>query len=91
MSMVDYKCKECGFIEEYYAGPNFKDEKPIECPKCKSKLFEKQFPNISKVGVDVIGGYEYQYGKKNWAKGKSDVEISSYLAKGDDGKYKEPY
>ena len=91
MPMVDIKCKKCGHVEEYYEGPNYKDEPPVKCPVCKSKMLERQFPNISKVGVDVIGGYEYQYGKKNWGRGKTDLEKASYLVKGDDGKYKDPY
>jgi len=91
--MFDFQCNndKCRHVEQAYIGPNFKDEIPEKCPKCGEGKMEKQFPDCSKVGIDVIGGYEYQYGKKNWRKGKSAIEQAGYLVKGDDGTYKNPY
>lgn len=91
--MVNYKCDKpkCKYQEEFYVGPNFKDEIPEICPKCgKGKLVE-QFPDTFHGGLDVIGGFEYQYGKKAWRKGKSAHDQAGYLVKGEDGKYADPY
>jgi hypothetical protein len=93
MAMYDFKCDNpsCDFQEEYGISPSFSDPVPEKCPKCFTGNLVKQFPNCSKVGVDVVGGYEYLYGRKNWRKGKTDQDIAGYLVKGEDGKYKDPY
>jgi hypothetical protein len=91
MPMVNFKCNKCNHNDEFYSGPNFKDEIPEKCPSCKEGIMEKQFPNCSKVGVDVVGGFEYQYGKKAYRKGMSDIDYAGHLAAGEDGKFKDPY
>jgi len=91
MPMLDYKCNECGYINEFYVGPNYKDDIPDECPECNKGKLEKQFPNCSKVGVDVIGGYEYQYGAKSFRKNMTNEQYAGCLVKDENGKYKDPY
>jgi hypothetical protein len=91
MPMLDYKCSKCGFVDEYYTGPNYKNDIPEKCPSCNEGVLEKQFPNCSRVGVDVLGGYEYQYGKKAYKKKMTPMEYAGHLVKGEDGKYKDPY
>jgi len=93
MAIYDYECNnsDCDFKNEYVKTFSFKDPLPEVCPKCNKGKLEKQFPNCKNVGVDVIGGYDYVYGKKNWAKNKSTSEIAGYLTPDDDGKYSEPY
>ena len=66
MAAHDYKCnnEDCDFIEEYYSGFSTpKDMEPPEvCPKCKEGKLEKQF-STDRQSFDVVGGYEYLYGK----------------------------
>jgi predicted nucleic acid-binding Zn ribbon protein len=85
MPMVNFKCNKCGNSEEFYSGPNFKDEIPEKCPKCNEGTMEGQFPNCSKVG------FEYQYGKKAYRKNMTPLQQAEYLVKGEDGKFKDPY
>lgn len=47
--------------------------------KCKGTL-EKLFTSSGRVGIDVIGGYDYQYGKKAWKKNLSRAEQASVIA-----------
>lgn len=93
MAVYDFKCNnpKCDFKDEYIISPSVINEVPEVCPKCGNGKLDRQFPDCHKVGVDVIGGFEYQYGKKNWRKGKSAMEQAGYLVKGEDGKYKDPY
>ena len=65
--MTNYKCSECGFIGEYAIGKSIPKEMQIPeiCPKCKKGKMEMQFSNCGNIGIDVVGGYEYQYGKKS--------------------------
>lgn len=91
MPMYDFKCNVCTYKEEFIISPSVIDPIPNICPKCKKGKLIKQFPDCHRVGVDVIGGFEYIYGRKNWRRGKSDLEQAGYLVKGDDGKYKDPY
>ena len=46
--------------------------------KCKGKL-EKLFTSSGRVGIDVIGGYDYQYGKKAWKKNLSHAEQAQVI------------
>lgn len=90
--MVDYKCdnEKCDYKEEFYVGTNFKDEIPTSCPKCGS-MISKTFPDTFHGGLDIVGGYDYQYGKKSYRKTMSPAQQAGYLCKGDDGKYADLY
>ena len=80
--MKDYKCdnKDCDFRDEYGTAPSLPKsmQPPEECPKCKKgkmvQVFDVGFKNL---GCDVIGGYEYEYGKKS-TKGMSDMDKQTY-------------
>jgi len=63
MPTHDYECQneKCKVVTEICT--NF-EKVPKKCPKCKKGKLVKQFPDIGKIGIDVIGGYEYEYGKK---------------------------
>jgi len=47
--------------------------------KCKGDL-EKLFTSSGRVGIDVIGGYDYEYGKKAFKKNMSQAEYGEVLA-----------
>lgn len=87
MPMYNFKCKECDFLDEFCEGTNVpKNLKPPEvCPKCKKGKLERQF-SPQGISFDVIGGFDYTYGKKNWKK-KLTVEEQSKVLSGD----KDPY
>ena len=68
MAIFDYKCKECGFTDEYFKSVSVpKDMQPPEkCPKCGVEMERLSSFNCS---FDIIGScYENDYGKKAWQK-----------------------
>ena len=74
MAIRDYKCEKCGHTEEFIFSPSVVAEViPEMCPKCNEGKFSYEF-NPGNFSFDVIGGYDYQYGKKSRLKGKSDME-----------------
>lgn len=74
MAMRDYKCTACGYTEEFIFSPSVvAPEIPEACPKCGKGKMEYEF-NPGKFSFDVIGGYDYQYGKKSNLRGKSTME-----------------
>ena len=93
MAIYDFKCSntECDYKDEFIISPSVKDDIPEVCPKCEKGKLEKQFPNCKNVGVDVIGGYDYQYGKKSYRKNMSAMEQANLLVPNSDGKYCDPY
>lgn len=82
MPLFDYRCrnKECGHVQEYLIFDE-KEDSPKKCEKCGYKKPKKDTNanNFASEGIDVLGGYEYTYGKKNWKKGKSNSEIADVL------------
>lgn len=92
MAMFDFKCNKCDYTDEFIVSPSVKDPIPKVCPKCKKGKLKRQYTQF-KGGMDFIGPgfYVNDYGKKNWRKGKTALEQASYLTKGDDGKYENPY
>lgn len=74
MALRDYKCDKCGYTEEFIFSPSVEaPEIPEVCPKCSEGKFEYSF-NPGSFSFDVIGGYDYTYGKKSNLRGKSDME-----------------
>jgi len=51
----------------------------IRKTKCKGTLEKLFTQSKSGVGIDVIGGYEYQYGKKAWKKNMSMSDRAAVL------------
>lgn len=80
MSLFDYRCNKCKFTNEYSTSPSVpKDMKPPKkCPKCKKGKMEQLF-SATRQGIDVIGGYDYVYGKKAWKKHMSADDQSKVL------------
>lgn len=89
MPLFDYSCsnKKCDFIEEYSTSPSVPKamNPPKKCPKCKQGKLIQLFSAVRQ-GIDVIGGYDYQYGKKAWKKNMTSEEQAQVL-RGE----KEPY
>jgi len=81
MSMYDYTCDKCGFADEYSTSPSVpKDMQPPEnCPKCKEGKMIQQFSPAGQ-SFDVIGGYDYIYGKKAWKKNMGMEDQSKVMA-----------
>lgn len=81
MPAYNYSCTECSFTDEYNTNKSLPAafHPPEFCPKCGKGKMEKQF-SATGISFDVIGGYEYQYGKKNWKRNLSDNEKSKVLA-----------
>ena len=81
--LFDYECNKCGFKDEYSTSPSVpKDMKvPSKCPECGKGKMKKLFSIEckGKAGIDVVNGFEYEYGKKNWKQGKSPSEQASIL------------
>jgi putative FmdB family regulatory protein len=81
MPMYDYKCSKCLKVEEILIGSHVTSE-DLNC-ECGG-TFERLF-TPSKIPSEVMGGYDYQYGKKsnmnstnhkaNWL---SDSSVSPY-------------
>lgn len=73
MPTYDYKCNECGFMDEYCTGQSVpKAMNPPEvCPKCGKGKLEKQF-SVQGQSFDIVGScYMNDYGKHAWKKNMS--------------------
>ena len=80
MPMFYYKCKECEFVKEYMIGGCKSGKAPEECPECNTKdCMEKQF-SMDGISGEVVGGYEYEYGKKSWKRNGSAMQQAGILA-----------
>ena len=79
MPLYDFTCNKCGFTDEYLLKQSETDKDVLDekCPECKEGNMNRQHAN--RISFDVLGGYEYQYGKKNWKKGKSVAERADVL------------
>lgn len=64
MPMFDFKCNNCGFVKEYSTNKSLPKNMwpPKKCPECNKGELEKQF-SVNGQSFDVIGGFEYQYGR----------------------------
>ncbi len=86
MPLRVYKCNKCSYEKEYIIGSTTGETEPTECPECgEIDSMEKQF-GMSGISGDVVGGYDYTYGKKAWKRNKSVAEKASILA-GDSDPY----
>ena len=80
MPFFNYKCKECGVVGEYLVGSTTDAPTPTDCPECEaSDCMEKQF-SVAGVSGEVVGGYEYEYGKKSWKRTASMEDRGAILA-----------
>ena len=84
MPFYNYKCTKCEFEKEYMIGATTGTKPPTECPECgEQDCMEKQF-NMKGISGEVVGGYDYEYGKKSWKRNKSAMEQANILAGGQD-------
>lgn len=88
MPIFDFKCNACGHTQEEIISLGMQDFTPAACPKCGG-IMEKQF-SLGKVNFDVVGGYDYQHGKKSYTKLPPEKR-TEFLVKDAAGKYKNPY
>jgi len=80
MPFFDYKCKSCNVVTEYLVGATTGTPEPIDCPDCGAKnSMEKQF-SMSGISGEVVGGYDYEYGKKSWKRTASTMDKAAILA-----------
>ena len=86
MPIYNYKCNKCGVVGEYIIGATVGVEPPTDCPECGAKESMEKLLSMNGISSDVIGGYDYEYGKKAWKKNKSAAEKAAIIA-GD----KDPY
>jgi putative FmdB family regulatory protein len=88
MPIFEYKCNECGYVEEFIESFSVSKENfhPNECPKCQKGKLERQF-NVDNQTFDVKGGSSYHGGKKDWKRNKTPDQIADVLA----DKNKNPY
>ena len=77
MPLYNYKCPECGKIEEILVGNTITPTKPL-CSECDNEM-NKIF-SVSGISSDVVGGYDYEYGKKAWKRNKTDVEKAAIIS-----------
>jgi len=83
MATNTYICPECGFKEEYIESISVSKNQwhPEVCPKCGNGKLEKIFDmSGGHGGFDVVGGYDYTYGKKAWKKNLSDSDKAKVLS-----------
>jgi putative FmdB family regulatory protein len=91
MPIFNFKCDKCNYIDEYIITPALAEGKaPDVCPKCKEGKMEKLFSPPHTI-PDIIGGYDYLYGKKAWKRNMSLSDQAKVIAKDENGKYKDPW
>ncbi len=81
MPYFDYKCNKCEFTKEFLVSSTLSGAvAPTECPECGgTDCMDKQF-STKGVSGEVVGGYEYQYGKKSWKRTASAQDQAAILA-----------
>lgn len=87
MPTFNFKCKACGFQDEYCTNNSVPAEMrpPEYCPHCKTGKLEQQFSPQGQ-SFDCPGAYDYTYGKKAWKRNMSPSDQAKVIA-GD----KDPY
>lgn len=81
MPNFNYTCNKCGFTKEYLVSKTIASAKaPTECPECgETDCMEKQL-SVSGITGEVVGGYDYEYGKKSWKRTASQMDQAAILA-----------
>jgi putative FmdB family regulatory protein len=81
MPNFNYTCSKCGFTKEYLVSTTIENAiAPIQCPECEEiYCMEKQF-SVAGITGEVVGGYEYEYGKKSWKRTASTADQAAILA-----------
>ena len=86
MPFFNYKCNKCDKVGEFLVGSTNGAPVPTDCPECGAEnCMEKQF-SMDGIGGEVVGGYEYEYGKKSWKRNASQIDKASILS-GDKNPY----
>ena len=86
MPMRIFKCSKCEHEIELIVGATTGAKAPTDCPECEEKdCMEMQF-SMRGITGEVVGGYDYEYGKKSWKRNSTMAEKAGILS-GD----KDPY
>jgi len=80
MPFYNFKCTKCGYENEFMVGGPTGKKEPTICPECQEEnTMEKQF-SMSGISGEVVGGYEYEYGKKSWKRTASPMKQAGILS-----------
>ncbi len=80
MPFFNYKCKECEKVGEFLVGTTIGTPEPTDCPECGAEASMTKLFSVAGIGGEVVGGYEYEYGKKSWKRTASMTEKAGILA-----------
>jgi putative FmdB family regulatory protein len=80
MPNYTYKCDACGFTNDYIVGGVNGKSAPTLCTSCNAEnTMKKQF-SAKGVSGEVVGGFDYEYGRKSWKRTASIAEKGAILA-----------
>ena len=88
MPIYDYKCPECGYVNEYYTGISIPKamQPPDTCPSCCKSKLERLFSPQGQ-SFDIIGScYMNDYGKHAWKK-HNDLDSQAKILSGEQDPY----
>jgi len=92
MPAFDFKCDNCGAVEEYIIGTHIQNDGiPEVCPKCNKGKLEKIY-SCHGFNFDILGwSPDNEHGKKNWKRRLSQEDQVKVLNPDHNGQYKSPY
>ncbi len=80
MPFFNYKCTKCEETKEFMIGTTTGAEAPTDCPWCFSKNSMEKVLSVGGISGEVVGGYEYEHGRKSWKRNGSMTEKAGILA-----------
>ncbi len=80
MPFFNYKCTKCEHTDEFLVGNTTGNTAPTDCPVCEEKDCMEKTTSYDGVSGEVVGGYEYNYGRKSWKRTGTMAEKAGILA-----------
>ncbi len=80
MPFFNYKCDKCEEVGEFLIGKTTGTPEPTDCPMCDAKDSMRKLLSVAGISGEVVGGYEYEYGKKSWKRTASMTDKAGILA-----------